>query len=234
MDLFDKYDVRATFFVLGEVYEWYPKLIESISKGGHEIAFHTQTHCKISDRDTLIRELKWGEEFIKKFKIKGFRAPQMLISQDLMKLLLTKGFVYDSSLYSSLGKPFRINGLLEVPVSTYASVKKCDKITLPRTMLDAAKNFELPFGSGYFISLLSTHSLNKLISLFNKKGKSAVLFIHPWQLAEKLPKLPTRFGEDILKLPYRIRISREKLESLLATHDFTTIRDMTKELNLRS
>ena len=44
LDLFEKYDVKATFFTLGFIAEKYPELIEEIQSKGHEIASHGYQH----------------------------------------------------------------------------------------------------------------------------------------------------------------------------------------------
>jgi len=228
LDIFERHDVESTFFVMGEVYDWYPELIEEIASSGHEIAFHTSTHIKIRDEKLLTRELKLCRNLFTKFNVVGFRAPQMTFPYNAIKILSKNGFKYDSSIYSSIGRPFKVEGILEVPVSTYPILKNESRQTFPRTLSDAVKNLEIPFGSGYSMGLLSTNLLNKFIMSFNRQNKSAVLFIHPWQLS-KLPELQRKIGEHIIKFPYRIKISKEKLESILANHQFSTIKDLIKE-----
>jgi peptidoglycan/xylan/chitin deacetylase (PgdA/CDA1 family) len=44
LDLLDRFDARATFFVIGRRAEEYPHLITEILSRGHEIANHTYTH----------------------------------------------------------------------------------------------------------------------------------------------------------------------------------------------
>jgi peptidoglycan/xylan/chitin deacetylase (PgdA/CDA1 family) len=44
VDLLERFDARATFFVIGEHAEKYPHLITEILSRGHEIANHTYTH----------------------------------------------------------------------------------------------------------------------------------------------------------------------------------------------
>jgi peptidoglycan/xylan/chitin deacetylase (PgdA/CDA1 family) len=44
LDLLDRFDARATFFVIGKNAEQYPHLITAILTRGHEIANHTYTH----------------------------------------------------------------------------------------------------------------------------------------------------------------------------------------------
>ena len=44
LDLFDKYNIKATFFTPGKVVEKYPEDIKEIVKRGHEIGFHGYEH----------------------------------------------------------------------------------------------------------------------------------------------------------------------------------------------
>ena len=48
LDMLDEYDIKATFFVVADVVEHYPGLVESIVERGHEIGCHGLHHaCKI-------------------------------------------------------------------------------------------------------------------------------------------------------------------------------------------
>ena len=44
LDLFDRHDVKATFFVKGELAEQYPDAAEEILRRGHSLANHSHTH----------------------------------------------------------------------------------------------------------------------------------------------------------------------------------------------
>ena len=50
LDLFDEFDVRSTFFVLGWVGDRHPDLVKTISRRGHEIASHGYAHRLIYDQ----------------------------------------------------------------------------------------------------------------------------------------------------------------------------------------
>ena len=63
LDLFERYNVSATFFTLGYVAEKFPELIETIVAKGHEIATHSYAHLdarKISEDEfeILLENLK--------------------------------------------------------------------------------------------------------------------------------------------------------------------------------
>ena len=114
LDLFDKLDIRATFFVLGEIAEKYPKLIKKIGKK-HDIGSHGYTHTrldKLSD-DELWFQVSKSKKVIEKLgvKCKGFRAPYFITHPKLFYMLEKAGYEYDSSLQCSYF-PGRYNNLL--------------------------------------------------------------------------------------------------------------------------
>ena len=45
IDILDKYDVKATFFVVGEWVDKYPESVKALHDAGHEIMNHSNTHA---------------------------------------------------------------------------------------------------------------------------------------------------------------------------------------------
>jgi peptidoglycan/xylan/chitin deacetylase (PgdA/CDA1 family) len=109
LDILDEFKVTATFFVVADVVEHYPGLVESVVERGHELACHGLHHaCKI-DPETKER-LMSSEEFeqktllakriLKKIggeKVVGYRAPNALVGGWMLDSLERIGFKYDSS-----------------------------------------------------------------------------------------------------------------------------------------
>ncbi len=58
LNILKKYDVKATFFVIGVNIENYPGVIERIDSEGHEIGNHTYSHNK----ENLLTDEGWREE----------------------------------------------------------------------------------------------------------------------------------------------------------------------------
>ncbi|MCG3205334.1 MAG: Bifunctional xylanase/deacetylase [Elusimicrobia bacterium] len=50
LDLLDRYNVKATFFLLGEQVRLRPEIAKMISEKGHELANHTMTHMNYNKR----------------------------------------------------------------------------------------------------------------------------------------------------------------------------------------
>lgn len=109
LELFDKYNVKATFFLIGKDGEIREKvkLVREISKAGHEVANHTYSHIfgfrKLSSSEK-IKEIERGEKVIEKVTGKlpvGFKVPGYDIDVETLKLLTDKNYLYDSSIIST-------------------------------------------------------------------------------------------------------------------------------------
>jgi len=136
-----EFKVKATFFILGEIAEWYPHLVREIAAEGHEIACHGMHHedLALSDRKTFEKELAQSRKILEKLanqKVIGFRAPNLVVTDWLFEVLIDQGFQYDSSICpgrSIQGKyqgqaglpsnPYRIGKLIEIPIPTFPVLK---------------------------------------------------------------------------------------------------------------
>ena len=69
LDLFEKYNVKATFFVIWECLKLHPELWRRAVQHGHEICNHTATHSKYfktwNESERFERELLWWEKIAK-------------------------------------------------------------------------------------------------------------------------------------------------------------------------
>jgi peptidoglycan/xylan/chitin deacetylase (PgdA/CDA1 family) len=114
LDLFDRHQVRGTFFVLGEVAGFYPELVKEIAGRGHEIGCHGFHHVDIDllgetgFRDQLTRGQRALTELIGR-PVVGYRAPNLLLRDFMIPVLKDLGFRYDVSVCTArglLGKDF--------------------------------------------------------------------------------------------------------------------------------
>ncbi len=179
--LLKKHNQKITFFVVAEIFAWYPDVIREIKTSGHEIAYHTYTHKHVKTKQDLLEELMLSEGFLKEFEPSGFRAPEATITKDCLEVLSDYGFEYDSSSYGNLGSSNIIYNVREIPISTFNLVNPKNEFTLPRKMTKRLILSELPLGSGFFMSALgpAARFLPNLLSFHNK---IPVLFVHPWQI----------------------------------------------------
>ncbi|MBU1087370.1 MAG: polysaccharide deacetylase family protein [Candidatus Omnitrophica bacterium] len=114
LDLFAKYKVKATFFVIGKDAENHKqiKYIKTIIDQGHEIANHSMNHLP-DFADLSLTEIKQeivlAHNLLKALMSKdpvGFRAPMFCINEQVLCLLEDLGYKYDASLMPSAVFPW--------------------------------------------------------------------------------------------------------------------------------
>ena len=227
-----KYNVKTTFFVVSEIYGWYPNLINKIRQAGHEIGFQSHTHQLLTTQKRLKEELKLGQDFIDEFGPEGFRAPQGQMKKEYLPIIKDWGFKYDSSVYAPFKIYEPISGLFEAPVSTYPRFRPKEPLTYPRDLTLKLMVKETPFGSGYFIGLLGKN-VQRYIRKLNKLNIPANLIIHNWQITE-IPKLTAREKNinniltRIKMFPYEIN-RRKDFKILLNRNKFEPLVDLIKK-----
>ena len=124
--LYEEMGVRQTFFFPGYCIDTYPKLVEAVLEGGHEVGLHGYLHEVMNDQDaaTELEILERGLEAAGKLMDSppvGWRAPLYAISDRSPELLLDHGFVYDASLMED-DQPYLLRtpkgDLVELPSET--------------------------------------------------------------------------------------------------------------------
>ena len=122
---FESYGIKLTFFVPGWCIERYPKVIERMMEGDHEIGHHGYMH-ELPNSFTKERERYWTHrafDIVKKVTGKaprGYRAPFGGYSKNTTEILTDLNFLYDSSLAGD-DVPYLIRDragreLVEIPV----------------------------------------------------------------------------------------------------------------------
>jgi hypothetical protein len=194
IDLLDKYNAKATFFVVGEIHDWYPDLIDKIKNHGHEIALHSFSHRLFLDEEVFKDELLKSVAFINKYNIKGIRAPRLFSKQIYNKYLSEYSILYSSSTYGSIDNIEKQNGIYEIPISTlFYKEKNNRKLFYGPLSLKLLFN-TFPFGSPYLLSINRLKTMS-IISTQNRMNKSTMLCLHNWQLFT-----PKKSGDFLLYL----------------------------------
>lgn len=95
LDILKKYNVKATFFLIGEKVPYNKKIVKREKEEGHEIGNHTFTHINASKKtyEEIEEEITKTQEAIK--DVTGeyptlFRPPYRALSRDLCKIVKEK------------------------------------------------------------------------------------------------------------------------------------------------
>jgi peptidoglycan/xylan/chitin deacetylase (PgdA/CDA1 family) len=103
LKLFERYDLKTTWFIPGHSIETFPKETELVVAGGHEIGIHGYTHenpiAMTREQETAV--LDKCIELVERYSGKrptGYVAPWWEFSNVTNELLLERGIKYDHSL----------------------------------------------------------------------------------------------------------------------------------------
>jgi len=226
LEIFDRHQTKATFFILGWIAERYPQLVQEIAAHGHEIASHGYRHRLIyhlsptSFREYVHRSKELLEDLTSR-PVLGYRATSFSITKHTLwalDIIKEAGFIYDSSIfpikhdiYGIVGYPrfpFRHdNGLIEIP---------------PSTVRISGKN--IPIAGGGYFRLFPYSITKKGVQHINRSGYPALVYLHPWELDPDCPRirqlnLLTHFRQYV-----NLGSTATRLEKLLADFQFLSIK----------
>jgi peptidoglycan/xylan/chitin deacetylase (PgdA/CDA1 family) len=111
--LFEKYDLRTTWFIPGHSLETFPDEMKAVADAGHEIGIHGYSHenpiAMTREQETAIldKSIKLVEDLTGR-RPTGYVAPWWEFSNVTNELLLERGIKYDHSLMHNDFHPYRV------------------------------------------------------------------------------------------------------------------------------
>lgn len=113
LDLFDKYNLKTSWFIPGHSIETFPKETEMVFQAGHEIGAHGYSHenplamTPKQEEDILIKSMELIKE-VTGNNPTGYVAPWWEFSNVTNELVLKHGFKYDHSLMHNDFTPYYV------------------------------------------------------------------------------------------------------------------------------
>ena len=98
IEVLKKYDVEATFFLVGNRVERFPELAEKIAKTGFDIGSHSYAHAQLTKRNPpwIVKDLEKTKASIKKASgvdVKLFRPPYGDCNQAVLKAAMAQDLI---------------------------------------------------------------------------------------------------------------------------------------------
>ena len=125
LETYRRFDLKQSFYIPAWCIETYPKTIDAIIEGGHEVGFHGYIHeapnalSREHEHEWMRRAIAVIEKHTGK-RPRGNRSPLYCFSEHTAELLVEEGFLYDSSLMGD-DVPYILQTedgeLIELPVS---------------------------------------------------------------------------------------------------------------------
>jgi polysaccharide deacetylase family protein (PEP-CTERM system associated) len=228
LDLLDRTQHPATFFVVGWVAERHPRLIEEILAAGHAVGSHSYSHTRAYD----LGPAGFAEDLRRSVRalvdagashINCFRAPEWSINNRslwALETLVQEGFRIDASM-----APLKLVGDPSFPRGVHR--RKTSAGTLLEVPPLVADRFGqvMPMGWGWGLRMSSPARVSRTMAASNARGIGAVITIHPWEIDPYPPRV--RLGPR-LHFAHYFRLSgfEERLHEVLRSTTFGRMEDL--------
>lgn len=233
LELFNRYQTKATFFILGWVAEKFPRMTRQIVDEGHEIGCHGffHQHIRRQSPEQFREDVRHARQLLMDqagMPVYCYRAPSFSITNETLwalDILAQEGFRIDSSIFPARHDlygipnaprfPYRRNGLIEFP---------------PTTIHKANASIGIA-GGGYLrlFPYVFTRWAIRRINEFEKQP--AMIYFHPWEIDPDQPRIAAplksrlRHYTNLGKMQY-------KIERLLKDFLFSTVSDVCSTTDL--
>lgn len=243
-EMLDKYNIKITVFVLGELVSKHTELIRDIAERGHEIAIHGWNHDLLFDKDTnqFLNEVERAKKALEGLTgqdVIGYRAPCFSMNNEKLEGLRSIGVQYDSSYIRFSDHP--LYGEINLK-----SFKKISDLIYKKSLF---LEYELPTidffgrrlpisGGGYF-RLFPSFLFKLFFRIFLRKNSNFIMYIHPFELSSiditlndvtLLNKLRFNVGRrsNLAKLEYLIN------DCLRSGFVFKTMKESYDEISMQA
>lgn len=231
LDLLRKNDTNATFFLVGELLETTPEILDKIISEGHEIGFHTMHHTRLDSpnfRRLFKEELKKFDDLTSGKSI-GFRAPTFSLNENsswVIDELVSAGYKYDSSIVPAKTSMYGMPSAEKSPYKiTSSNLEKNDidgiLIEFPLLITKFLGKI-IPASGGFYLRTLPLKIIKNAIKSYEKKQIPASFYIHSWELTpEYIPQINLPAKNHFITF-HNIKKTFSKMNELLKEFEFTT------------
>jgi polysaccharide deacetylase family protein (PEP-CTERM system associated) len=234
--MLDRYDVKATFFVLGWVAAKFPLLVRRIAAADHEIGCHGFSHdhlhrlspdgFRADVRDARNRLMDLTQQ-----PVVCYRAPSFSVTSRTMwafDILAEEGFVFDSSVFPVRHDVYGIPAAARFP-QWYRTGSGNAIFEFPPSTVRYWNNNWGVAGGGYLRFFPYAFTRWALQQINQEEHQPAMVYLHPWEIDPEQPKVSGRWRSR-LRHYTNLGTTAIKLERLLQEFRFTSFSEACQHL----
>jgi len=235
LELFDKYNVKGTFFFVGWVARRFPELVREVHSRGHELACHSYWHRTVyslkpeefrEDTRTAVAAI----EDAAGVKVYGYRAPSWSITKNCLRaldILSEEGFRYDSSIYPIHHDLYGLPGAEPFPYQLNCQNGRALKEYPPASVRVFGQN--LPAAGGGYLRIFPLTYTHWVFRKYEVQYRERVIvYLHPWEVDSEQPRISAS-----LKSRFRhytnLGSMESRIESLLTRYTFGTFSQLVAD-----
>ncbi|MCH5158135.1 MAG: polysaccharide deacetylase family protein [Clostridiales bacterium] len=242
LDLLDRYNIKATFFVLCTALKHSKEFLLRAVKSGHEIALHGLTHDVPSwmDRAALKKSLNEGKELVESelgTEVIGYRAPCFAVSDEVIDVIRELGFKYDSSYLDIKMRYHRADATFDGFEKVCDGILKKDGFYEISPCKVNSVVGQMSVSGGGYVRIAPFPFVTSLIKKYLRKSDYYIFYCHPSDMfVETPPKMPgiSLMNSFFVKAGRKRFLSRtENIIKMLIKkgYSFSTMRDFVLNLD---
>ncbi|MCV0411892.1 polysaccharide deacetylase family protein [Nitrosarchaeum sp.] len=238
LELLRKTDTIATFFVVGELIEFRPEILDKILKNDHEIAFHSMYHDSLTESN----EEKFNIEIEKFAKLtgkrsKGFRAPSFSLNYSTswaINVLEKNDYEYDSSIVPAKTSMYGITNAQKEPYRISSEIIEKNNpsakiIEYPLAVTNILGK-KIPSCGGFYLRTLPMKVSKDTIKRYESNNVPATYYVHSWELTPELMPDISLPKKDHFITFHNIRKTFDRMNEILQNFEFTSFEKYQKSL----
>ena len=231
LEFLRKHDTYATFFMVGEILEKFPDILDKILENDHEIGFHTMYHSRLDSDNFQEKFSKELNDFARltNNKSKGFRAPTFSLNEKsswAIDTLEQHGYIYDSSIVPAktnlYGTPNAPKKPYKITSNSLDSDNPKGKIIEFPLMTTKFLGKTVPAGGGFYLRTLPFGTTKKALRTYDAANIPGVFYIHSWELTpEYMPKIKLSVKNNFITYHNLDKVI-DRMDYLLSNFQFTS------------
>jgi peptidoglycan/xylan/chitin deacetylase (PgdA/CDA1 family) len=225
----DKHNIKASFFIVGELIQTLKKTIKKLDIEGHDIGLHSYFHKRpvvqninefIKDTKDTISEMK----SILPNNSFGYRSPCFAIDRERLDEVIKLGIQYDASKITQKEHPLYVNLDLDGFEKQEKDIYKKDFFKVFEVSTIKFLGVNIPIAGGGYLRIIPWPIYIWLLKKYLKESTFINFFIHPFELSSMNFDLPkntpylTKFRYNYKRNKVEKRINR--IIELLKENDY--------------